>query len=229
MGNHSGRIQRQFAPRGLCREEEHLVQLLRRQGLEHRKQGANGLADPGRCLGHQAPASTDSLEHRFGQMTLPWPKAGVGKRQLLRRPVAPFAMSHFLLGPAQEPCAMLLEEQLQLRGTERLDQTGFLFADDVEIHQRQIDLLKIQFAAHQPAVDFRLGPVQLSVVGRLLAQVAPVGLDLFQAVLRGIVAVRPALDGQALVMAFEGHFTLVAFAAPRGDRTMADNAFQGSR
>jgi hypothetical protein len=77
------------------------------------------------------------------------------------------------------------------------DQTGFLFADDVEVHQRQIDLLKLEFLAHQPAVDLRLRPVQLTVVGRLLAQVATVGFDFFQAVLRGVVAVRPALDLQA--------------------------------
>ena len=111
--DHLRGVQRQFAPRGFRREEEHLVQLLRRQGLEHREQRADGLADPRGRLGHQAATGADGLEHRFGQMALPRTKVGMGKRQLLRRPIAPFAMGHFLLGPVQEQRAMLFEEQLQ--------------------------------------------------------------------------------------------------------------------
>ena len=106
------------------------------------------------------------------------------------------------------------------------DQAGFLFADDVEIHQRQIDLLQLQFLAHQPAVDFRLRPVQLAVIGRLPAQVAAIGFDFFQAVLRRVVAIRPALDLQLAEFALQSHFALVLLTAPRRHGAMADDAFQ---
>ncbi|MNL13630.1 hypothetical protein D3C87_1345420 [compost metagenome] len=224
--NHLRGVKCQFAPRGFSGQEKHLVQLLRRQGFEHREQGTDGFADAGRRLSHQATAGTDGLEHRFGEMTLARAETGMGKFQLLRRAIAPFAMDHFLFGPVQKQQAMLLEKRLQLPGAERLDQAGFFFADDVKVDQRQIDLLKLQFLAHQPAVDLCLRPMQLTVVGRLLAQVATVGFDFLQAVLRRIVAVRPALDLQAFEQPFEGDFTLVALAAPGCHRAMADNTFQ---
>ncbi|MNY11180.1 hypothetical protein D3C86_1441950 [compost metagenome] len=147
-------------------------------------------------------------------MALPRSKTGMGKGQALGGQIAPFSMGDFLFGPLQEPRAMSFEELLQLGGVERLDQAGFLFADDVEVHQSQIDLRQIQFPAHQPAVDFHLGPMQLAVVGRLFAQVAAVGLDLLQAVLPGVIAIRPALDRQGLILALKGDFALVTLAAP---------------
>ncbi|MNQ94510.1 hypothetical protein D3C85_1100300 [compost metagenome] len=229
-GKHHVRgVQGQLPSRGFRRKEEHLVQLLRRQGLEHGEQGAQGLADARGRLGHQAAPRADGLEHRFGQMTLPRSKTGMGKGQALRSQIAPFSMGDFLFGPLQEPRAMSFEELLQLGGVERLDQAGFLFADDVEVHQSQIDLRQIQFPAHQPAVDFHLGPMQLTVVGRLFAQVAAVGLDLLQAVLPGVIAIRPALDRQGLILALKGNFALVTLAAPRGHRTVPDDTFQRGR
>ncbi|MNF80558.1 hypothetical protein D3C84_628040 [compost metagenome] len=146
-------------------------------------------------------------------MALPRSKVGMGKGQLLRCPIAPFAMGHLLFGPMQEPRTMRLEKRLQLIDAKRFDQTGFLLADDIEIHQCQIDVCQIEFSAHQPTVDFRLGPVQLPVVGRLFAQVATVGLHLFQAVLHRVIAVRPALDGQRLKASFKGDFALIAVTA----------------
>ncbi|MOA35470.1 hypothetical protein D3C78_1569200 [compost metagenome] len=124
---------------------------------------------------------------------------------------------------------MPFEEWLQLGGFEKLDQAGLLFADDIEIHQCQIDPCQIQFAAHQPAVDFHLGPMQLTVVGRLFAQVAAVGLDLLQAVLPGVITIRPALDRQGLILALEGDFALVTLAASRGHGAVTDDTFQRGR
>ncbi len=60
---HLAGIQRQLASGSLGGEKEHLVQLLRRQGLEHRKQRAKGFADAGRRLGHEAAAGADGFEH----------------------------------------------------------------------------------------------------------------------------------------------------------------------
>ena len=71
--------------------------------------------------------------------------------------------------------------------------------------------------------------MQLAVIGRLLAQVAAIGFDFFQAVLRRIVAIRPALDLQLAEFALQRHFALVLLAAPRGHRAMADDAFQRGR
>ncbi|MNH42288.1 hypothetical protein D3C79_1039580 [compost metagenome] len=71
--------------------------------------------------------------------------------------------------------------------------------------------------------------MQLAVVGRLFAQVAAVGLDLLQAVLPGVIAIRPALDRQGLILALKGNFALVTLAAPRGHRTVPDDTFQRGR
>lgn len=212
--------------RGLGGQEEHLVQLLRRQRLEHREQGAEGLADPGRRLGHQTTTGADGLEHRFGQVPLAGAKTGMGKAKVLRRSITRITVRHFLFGPMQKQAALVLEEVLQGLGVEGFDQAGFLLADDVEIHQRQVDLLHIELAAHQPAVNLGLRPVQLPMIGRLLAQVATVGFDLFEAVLRRVVAIRPALDLQLQVLAFQRDFTLILLATPRSHGTMPGNAFQ---
>ncbi|MNI19747.1 hypothetical protein D3C73_731940 [compost metagenome] len=222
-------VERQFAPRGFRRQEEHLVQLLRRQRLEHGEYGADGLADTGRRLGHQALAGADGLEDRFRQMPLPRTKTGVRKRHLLRGSIARLTMGHFLLGPLQEQTAMMLEELLEVLGTERLDQAGFLLADDVEVHQRHIDLRQRHLLAHQPAVDLGLGPMQLPMVGGLLAEVAAIGFDFLQAVLRRVVAVRPAPDLQGLILAFQCDFALIPITASGRHRTMADDTFQGCR
>src|SRR3546814_14095301 len=56
-----------------------LVQSLGCQCLEHRKQGANGFANAGGRLGHQAAAGADGLEHRLRQLALPGYEAGVRK------------------------------------------------------------------------------------------------------------------------------------------------------
>ncbi|MNW09302.1 hypothetical protein D3C71_2062660 [compost metagenome] len=68
--------------------------------------------------------------------------------------------------------------------------------------------------------------MQLPVVGRHALQFAPVGLDFFEAVLPGVVTVRPALDGQLPVLALQRDFVLIGRAAPRGHGAMTDDAFQ---
>ncbi|MOA02527.1 hypothetical protein D3C78_1219810 [compost metagenome] len=151
----------------------------------------------------------------------------MGKYQRLRAEVARLSMGHFLFGPGQEQRALRFEEGLQLRRFETLGDAGFLFADNVEIHQGHVDVRQLQFLAHQPAIDFRLGPMQLAMIGWLLGQVAPVGLHFFKALANGVVAVGPAFDCQCLVMTVEGHLGLITLAAPRGDGTMAGDTFQG--
>ncbi|MNF61587.1 hypothetical protein D3C84_432360 [compost metagenome] len=102
VDQHLRGIQRQFASRRLGREEEHLVQLLGHPGLEHREQGAQGLADAGGGLGHQATPGADGLEHRLRQVALPGTEVRVRENQLLCALIAGISMGHFLLGPVQE-------------------------------------------------------------------------------------------------------------------------------
>ena len=156
---HAGGVEGELAPRGLGGEEEHLVQLLRGQGFEQREDRANGLADAGGRLGHQAAAGGDGLVHRLGQGALAGAEFGVGETQALRRAVAGIAVLHFLLGPAEEQRALPVEERLQLRRLGTLAEHGLAFADDIEVHQRQVDLGQPKFLAHQPAIHFDLSPV----------------------------------------------------------------------
>src|SRR5690606_17933560 len=78
-----------------------------------------------------------------------------------------------------------------------------------------------------PGIDLGLGPVQLAMVGRLAAQVAPVGLDLLQAVELRVVAVGPTTYPQARVVPFEGYFRLVALPPPGRHPTMTGNPLLG--
>ena len=59
------RMQRQTAARAFCGQKEQLVEPLRRCGLQKRKQGADGFADAGGCLGGQATARAGGLVDRL--------------------------------------------------------------------------------------------------------------------------------------------------------------------
>ena len=84
----------------------------------------------------------------------------MGETQSLRGCVARFAVLHFLLGPAEEERALLVEERLQIGRLEALIEQGLALADDIEVHQRQVDFAQSQLLAHQPAVHLDLGPMQ---------------------------------------------------------------------
>ena len=202
--------------------------MLRRQGLEQREDGADGLANASGRLGHQAPARSHRFVDRLGQVALPGTEVDMGKRQALRASVACRTVLHLLPGPVQEQRALLIEELLKVGCIEPLVQHGFAFADDVEVHQRQVDMIEPEFLAHQPAIHLDLGPVQLPMVGGLGSEVATVGFDFFQAVGVRVVAVRPAPHLELLVIALQGDLVLIVRAAPGCHRAMADDAFLGA-
>jgi len=108
-------IERQFAPRGLGSQEQQLVELLARHGLEQRKQGADGFANPGRRLGHQAAPGTGRFVHGLGECPLPGTKLLMGKGQCAGGIIPRLPMGHFLFGPGQKQSALLLEKLLQSR------------------------------------------------------------------------------------------------------------------
>ncbi|MNQ42036.1 hypothetical protein D3C85_557300 [compost metagenome] len=222
-------VQRQAPAGGLGGEEEQAVQRLLGEGLELRKQGAEGLADAGGGLGHQAVAVAGGAVHRLGQLALAAAKLRVGKAQALERLVAQPAMRAFLFGPGDEAAALQLEELTQFIGTAALMKGGFVLAEDVEIDHRQIDLGQAALLAQQPAVDLGLGPVQQPVVLRNARDVAAVGLDLFQAVVVRGIAVGPAAHLQAQVFAGERQLRLVARAAPGDHDGVAAHALLGGR
>ena len=98
----------------------------------------------------------------------------------------------FLPRPGNKAVALQCKETPQIIRLEGLTIGRFFLADHVEVHHRQVDLFQRQLGAQQPAVHLGLSPVQAAVVVRDAGDIAAVGLDLFQQVLRGVVAVGPA-------------------------------------
>ncbi|MNP09769.1 hypothetical protein D3C76_1018860 [compost metagenome] len=214
-------IQRQRPARGLGRQEKQLVELLRDHGLEQRKQRAQGLADARAGLGHQAAPGAHRLVQGLGQLPLALAELRVGKRQRLEALVTLGQAALLALGPGQEALALGFEEGAQGIGTVVFADQRLAVVVDVQVHQRYLDGGQLPRLAQEPGIDLGLGPVQLAMVGRLARQVAAVGLDLLQAVGDRVVAVGTAAHLQALVMAFEGDFRLIAGSTPGHHPTVA--------
>ncbi len=220
------RIQCQASTGRLGGEKEQLVQLLPRECLELREQGAKRLADAGRRLRHKRGARASRLVHRLGQLPLAGTKVVVGKAQGGKRLVARSAVGHFLCGPVDERLTLGLEEHAQLCCGVTLDEQRFLVAGDVEIDQCQFEFIEPACLTQQPAIDLRLRPVQLAMIGGLALQVAAKGLDLFQAIARRVVAIGTAAHAQLPVLPLQGDLALVAIATPGGDLGVPGDAFQ---
>ncbi|MCY1520962.1 hypothetical protein D9M68_557570 [compost metagenome] len=153
----------------------------------------------------------------------------IGEAQALQAGVAGVAVGAFLFRPGDEAAALQLEEGAQFGGGEAFAEGGFLLGDDVEVHHRQVDPLQAELRAEQPAVDLDLRPVQRAVVVGDARDVAAVGLDLFQQVALGVVAVGAAADHQARILAGQRQFGEVAGAAPGDHRGMPGHALGGGR
>ncbi|MND80256.1 hypothetical protein D3C80_720240 [compost metagenome] len=221
-------IESQGAAGGLGAEEQDLVQLLGHHSLEQGEQGAQGLADAGGGLGHQATTGAHGLIYRFGEVALAAAKGAEGKGQRGQAGIAGGGPGHFLLGPGQEALALPIEEGLQLVGTASLFKGGFPVAVHVQVHQGKLHVLQPQLPAQQPAVDLGLGPMQLAVVVGLVGQVASVRLDLFQAIAYRVVTVGAAAHLQMAILPRQRHLGLVIGAAPRRHPPMAGDAFLGA-
>jgi hypothetical protein len=107
-----------------------------------------------------------------------------------------------------------------------LDEQRFLVAGDVEIDQCQFEFIEPACLTQQPAIDLRLRPMQLAMIGGLAFQVAAKGLDLFQAIARRVVAIGTAAHAQLPVLPLQGDLALVAVATPGGDLDVPGDAFQ---
>ena len=118
------RVERQRSARAFGAEKEDLVERLIRAGLEQRENRADGFADTGWRLGHQAAAVASGSIHRFGQLALAGAKRGVRKTQWRQRLISLRTMRDLAIGPAQKLLAQRLEELLQLQRGVVLRQRG---------------------------------------------------------------------------------------------------------
>jgi hypothetical protein len=148
------------------------------------------------------------------------------KLQCAERGVARRAMRLFLHGPIEKPLALFDEENLQFTRGMRLRQQRFLLSAYVEVHQRHRQFAEPARAAQQMTIDERLRPMQRAVVGGHPFERAAMGLDLFQAVRRRVVAVGAAAHGQAAMRARQRDLAFIAARAPPGDRHVARHAFE---
>ena len=138
----------------------------------------------------------------------------MGEGQLLRRLITGLTMAHLLLGPVQKQRALLIEELLKVGSLPGFFDACFVFANDIEVHQRQIHLGQLQALTQQPAIHPGLSPVQLPVVDGDRGKVAAKGFHLFQYVALRVITVGTTAHGQALVLAFKAHFGLIPGTAP---------------
>ncbi|MNM59535.1 hypothetical protein D3C81_707900 [compost metagenome] len=218
-------VERHLAARNLGGQEKQFIQAMRGRRFQHREQAAHRLADTGRRLRQQAAATAAGLVHGLGQLALSWAKVRMGEGHAGELRVAAGAVRHFLFGPVEEQRAMLLEEGTQRPGRAFLVHERFLLARDIEIHERHAQHGQVQLLAQQVAIDARLRPVQLAVVGGHGVQVAPVCLDFFQLAPRRVVAIGAAPHVQGSEVAGQADFALVIIVAPARDGGVARHAF----
>ncbi len=222
------RIERKRAARRLGGEEEDLVESGPGHALSSGKIVPSVLPMPvGACaingLRH-APRDTPRR-----QLALPAAELAMRKLQGAERGVARGAVRLFLHGPVEEALALLDEENLQLTRGVRFDQHRFLLAADIEVDQRDRQFGEPAGAAQQIAVHLRLRPVQRAVIGGHPFERAAIGLDLFQPVRSGIVAVGAAAHGQAAMRAGQRDLGFIAAGARPATVTWPADAFQRGR
>ncbi len=196
----AARIERQAPARRLRGQEEHLVDALLRHGLEHREQGADGLADAGRRLRHQAARrccwpcrwSRPGGAGRAGSR-----HAGSAARVSAASRAARCAIS--CAAQADEALAQVLEHgSAAQRAVALFAQHGFAPLPMSKYTSARLTCVQAALLAQQVAVDAHLGPVQVAVVVGHGLEGAAVGLDFFEQVLRRVVAVGAAAHEQAV-------------------------------
>ena len=136
-------------------------------------------------------------------------------------------MRQFLIGPVNKNLALGFEKGAQVFRAVGFAQRGFLLFDDVEIDQRQFQFVQPPLGAQQPAVDFRLGPVQGAVVGGHQIEITAEGFHLLQAVALGVVAIGAAAHFQVFELATQSDLVFVALAPATGHHGVAGDAFLG--
>src|ERR1700761_1300176 len=121
-------------------------------------------------------------------------KLGKREAQFLERGVSCGAMSGLLVSPADEALTVLQEVAFERGGRMPLGEDGLTFGDNVEVDQRELDLLQRALATEQGAVDPQLRPMQGTVIARDALQVAAIGFEFLELVGRGVIAISPPTD-----------------------------------
>ena len=152
-------------------------------------------------------------------------EVSVRKTQRRQRGVARAAVREFPLGPRDETAALVFEQRGEVGAGAGLAQHGFLLGADVEVDERQVDLVHPELLAHQVPVDAQLGPGQAQVIVGDARELAAVRLDLFDQVAVGVVAVGPSAHVQRAPVARQRHFAAVVVVAAGCHDGMARDAF----
>ncbi len=155
------RFHRGDAAGALARQVSDLVDALLRHRPQQRVQSAERFADTGRRLGQQRAAGCRSPVDDLRQLTLSRSKRPRWKGQLRQRRIAALAVQRLLPGPVQKLLASGNEGVLQVQCRADLVQRDFGFAFEVEVDQRQRDLLSAAVSTKQGAVGFKLSPLQV--------------------------------------------------------------------
>ncbi len=137
-------------------------------------------------------------------------------------------MSHLLPGPAQEPGAMIGKHLLQLPRRHRLLDGRLLTAGDVEIDQRQMQRRQLSCLAQECAVDQQLHTMNRPVAGRNAGQIAPIRLELLEALRGRVVAVRAPAHPEVAEVTAEDNLGFIFRPAAAGNERMAFHALSGA-
>ncbi len=124
---------------------------------------------------------------------------------------------------------MLGQMTLEARGVERFGAHRLALAGDIEVDQRQLNLLQPPSPAQQRAVDPELRPVYGAMALRYPPHIAAMRLEFLQAIGRAVVTVRASPHAQLTVFALERDLRFIPRSAASGDRCMAFDALAGAR
>ena len=105
-------------------------------------------------------------------------------------------MGHLLFGPGDEALALGLEVLAQVFGVAAFGEHRLLLRAHVQIHQGHVNVRQLLLLTQQPAIHLGLRPVQVAVRCGLAVQPPFEGLDLVDALLRGVIAIGPAAHAQ---------------------------------
>src|SRR5690554_6003589 len=102
------------------------------------------------------------------------------KRQRHQCTITLLAVLRLLSVPVSVAAAYLSQEGFKILALPDFIQRGFMIAGDVVIDQSKSDLSQAIPLAEQGAIDFQLGPVQLTLSESDTGHIATVGFDLLQ-------------------------------------------------
>src|SRR6185437_12680305 len=130
--------------------------------------------------------------------------------------------------PVQESLAVIGEQSFELLGVVYLDAYGLRLACNIEVHERQLNLLQGPCAAQKSSVDPQLRPMQGTMALGNSLHGAPVGLEFLQPIRGRVVAIGTAAYAQLAVVALERDLCLIAWPTAACEHGMTFDALAGT-